>query len=628
MSIHFDHSIVKEGGGYAYKLPNTYLRTEIVQEGDVIKRLRDGRMLIKKPWVEKPTSSEDHDIWVYYPQKGLDLSGLVDNGLTGGRKLFRKQGDKSSLYDPDLFNIRTDDDAYSYEVLQHVIDWKDIKVYAVGPSYAHVESRKSPLVDGRVTRDERGKELRQVIQLTEEQKRVAEKVSLVFGQFVCGFDLLVTDESGALTSTVVDVNGWTYVKDNKEFFEDCARRLANLSEFVVVPRCPKKVATTNIIVMRHADRSPKQKLGINADMERVRGVFGDKQVIREGADIKVLLELLTPEEKQRLNEIVDLPSAKILIKRTHLVLKWGGELTHLGRAQSVAVGHELSKHDGLRNASYYSEHESRVMGTADLVLRSMLRVVSLPEGMLNVLVEDSSNDKDAKTQLNPLIPVTLLDKLSQIRQALSHSQIVDTHEQSLVLCRESKKQVMDRWHTLCGHIRISDLYDALKYDLMHHRQWLQELLASYTFWSELYEQVRGLYLEQIGPFELGMTPDAMARSILSPRILPLIARCLREGESLIMFTKEAQMQSVMRLVTGGYKNSSWGEMDYASLVRIEVVHDDCGEDEMDAEVKIWKSRGVLAINGEHEMCKEDTARLEKESLLETLTLGQLLQRLW
>ena len=271
LSMHFDIPFVKERDGYAYHLPSTYLRSEVVQEGDVIRRVRDGKVLLRKPWVEKPVDSENHDIWVYYPQAGLDSPGLADHGLRGGRKLFRKQGDKSSVYDAELFTVR-DDDSYSYEPLRRVIDWRDIKVYAVGPAYAHAEARKSPLVDGMVTRDERGKEVRQVIRMTEEQKRIAQKISLIFGQFVCGFDLLVSEENGNLINTVVDVNGWTYVKENGEFFEECARRLASLIELVIdMPEHPARAigATplrTNIVVMRHADRSPKQKQRIEADM--------------------------------------------------------------------------------------------------------------------------------------------------------------------------------------------------------------------------------------------------------------------------------------------------------------------------------------------------------------------------
>ena len=69
-----------------------------------------------------------------------------------------------------------------------------------------------PSVDGQVLRAPDGKEVRFPVLLSPQEKEIARMVCLAFGQRVCGFDLL-RSENGR--SFVCDVNGWSFVKNSK-----------------------------------------------------------------------------------------------------------------------------------------------------------------------------------------------------------------------------------------------------------------------------------------------------------------------------------------------------------------------------------------------------------------------------
>nr|XP_039247814.1 inositol hexakisphosphate and diphosphoinositol-pentakisphosphate kinase 2-like isoform X3 [Styela clava] len=353
-----------------------------------------GNETFHKPFVEKPVDAEDHNIHIYYPSSAGG----------GCQKLFRKVpiGNRSSQYSAQS-SIRKKG-SFIYEDFMPT-DGTDVKVYTVGPEYAHAEARKSPALDGKVERDRDGKEVRFPVILSAKEKLIARKVCLAFKQTVCGFDFLRAHGK----SYVCDVNGFSFVKNSKKYYDDCAKVLGNIIIRNLAPQfhIPWSIPTDDdipivpttsgtmmelrcvIAVIRHGDRTPKQKLKMEVQHHKFWDLFRKYNGHQSGC-----LKLKRPKQLQEVLDVarylLSEPSAILCEKRQKLeqlktvlemyghfsginrkvqfkqvsgsknitsssddsdqqktvrrnptlllILKWGGELTPAGRAQAEDLG--------------------------------------------------------------------------------------------------------------------------------------------------------------------------------------------------------------------------------------------------------------------------------------------------
>ncbi|XP_056016009.1 inositol hexakisphosphate and diphosphoinositol-pentakisphosphate kinase 2-like isoform X4 [Ostrea edulis] len=367
-----------------------------------------------KPFVEKPVSAEDHNIIIYFPQSAGGGSQKLFRKVCLGHppqafcwlwKCFRPVsfpiGSRSSVYS-HVSRVRKTG-SYVYEDFMPT-DGTDVKVYTVGPDYAHAEARKSPALDGKVERDGNGKEVRYPVLLSAKEKVLARRVSLAFKQAVCGFDLLRANGK----SYVCDVNGFSFVKNSTKYYDDCAKILGTMIMRALAPQlhipwvlgsAPEDipvVPTTSgsmmelrsvVAVIRHGDRTPKQKMKMEVKHRKFFELFekydgyrrghlklkkpkqlqevldiarfllsenevsSDPEVCEKKAklqQLKLVLEMYKFTGIHRKIQLKYQPSGRPFATSSEddvphppsllLIVKWGGELTPAGKVQAGELG--------------------------------------------------------------------------------------------------------------------------------------------------------------------------------------------------------------------------------------------------------------------------------------------------
>ncbi|XP_022134519.1 inositol hexakisphosphate and diphosphoinositol-pentakisphosphate kinase VIP2-like isoform X2 [Momordica charantia] len=438
-----------------------------------------------KPFVEKPVDGDDHSIMIYYP-----------SSAGGGMKeLFRKVGNRSSEFHPEVRRVRREG-SYIYEEFMPT-GGTDVKVYTVGPEYAHAEARKSPVVDGVVMRNPDGKEVRYPVLLTPAEKQMARDVCHAFRQAVCGFDLLRCEGR----SYVCDVNGWSFVKNSHKYYDDAACLLRKMFldakaphlSSAIPPTLPWKVneqipvcegltrqgsgiigtfgqseeLRCVIVVIRHGDRTPKQKVKLKVTEEKLLNLMlkynggrpRSETKLKSAVQLQDLLDatrMLVPrtrpgresdseaedfEHAEKLRQVkavleegghfsgiyrkVQLKPLKwVKVTKSNgeeeerpvealMVLKYGGVLTHAGRKQAEELGRYF------RNNMYPGE------GTGLLRLHSTyrhdLKIYSSDEGRVQMSAAAFAKGLlDLEGQLTPIL-VSLVSKDSSMLDGLDNA---------------------------------------------------------------------------------------------------------------------------------------------------------------------------------------------------------------
>lgn len=509
---------------------------------------------IYKPFVEKPADAEDHNIYIYYRNNAV-------------RKLFRKQNDKSS----DLFyNIRAirSEGNYIYERFYESENNVDVKVYALGKDYAYAETRKSPTIDGIVERDDKGKEKRTFVALREIEYDYARRITQMFQQNVCGFDIIRTP----VKSYVIDVNGWSFVKNDSDYYDFCADTIDKVCETSKSDTDWQERSVISIVrVYRHCDRTPKQKCKVKCT--EYEGYVEKEIIIKNDFD-----EIITVLEESGLNKFDQLTSfmrewraekgTKLQIKckgsSLEMILKWGGVLTHTGVFQCIELADDfkyglIAKRVPFQaNTKVHTSSEIRVYDTAKKFVSNICGKLSdvITD---KVLLDDTFHASAVLERSRATLSKQFAEYMKEADEKLIIKMVESIMTDSIKVTNKKEAQNINyRWSQIkqrvakeqkIGNAFVTEIYDNLKYDFMHNYDILigmlgNDMLCFYRIIKHYYK-----YIIQI---EYGVTETERLEisKAISGSLLRKIIRNLEENEEInIYFTKESRIYTLYNIVT-------------------------------------------------------------------------------
>ena len=320
-----------------------------------------------------------------------------------------------------------------------------------------------------------------------------------------------------------------------------------------------------------------------------------------------------------LEKKIKVPGTKIQLRQPdaqaprnlQIILKWGGEFTHAGRHQSKDAGENLRKDLMILNkrilddVRVYSSTERRVQATAQVFSKAFFPIAELPDNFVTdsaELLDDNLVEKKlfdsvkqkirAHFRDDPLVNEILI-ALKRHRTLLNGNYSKFEESSKRWCCSESPLLFKERWDKHFNDIlgveeeqdlneldltidfsRINDLYDSIRYDTIHHRQFLIQMFVgtqeqedvlddiflfdrNYKSLIKLFDDLHKLF-RLVTPMEYGFTRGERLRisKHISGKLLDKVSEELSDAcrvESSepfvrLFFTKETHMHALMNLI--------------------------------------------------------------------------------